>query len=114
MIIFSKFVFNIWLGEGVIEVNLVTLILVLLFVTFRMLYQSYGYVINGSGKLKAQMSITLLLAFVYIPLAILLGRFLGLYGVLIISALTQLVNYVWSQQQYKHIINKTGNKFWHE
>ena len=60
------------------------------------------------------MSITLLLAFVYIPLAILLGRFLGLYGVLIISALTQLVNYVWSQQQYKHIINKTGNKFWHE
>ena len=114
MVIFSENVFNIWLGEGVIKVRKITLILVLLFVTFRMLYQCYGYVINGSGKLKAQMSITFVLAVVYIPLAILLGRILGLYGILIISALTQLVNYIWSQQQYKHIINNTGNKFWHD
>ena len=114
MIVFSKFVFNIWLGKGVIEVNFGTLILVMLFVTFRMLYQSYGYVINASGKLKAQMSITLILAVLYIPLAILLGRFMGLYGILFISAITQLVNYVWAQLQYKHIINKTGKDFWHE
>jgi len=114
MVIFSKFVFNIWLGEGIIEVNIATLVLVLFFVAFRMLYQSYGYVINGSGKLKAQMMITLVLAVVYIPFALLLGRMMGLYGVLIISALTQLVNYLWSQKQYKHIINNTGKKFWHE
>lgn len=40
MIIFSKYVFNMWLGKGVIEVNILTLVLVLLFVIFRMLYQS--------------------------------------------------------------------------
>lgn len=114
MIIFSQIVFNVWLGEGVIEISKITLSLVLLFVTFRMLYQCYGYVINGSGKLKAQLTITFLLALLYIPAALLLGGEVGLYGVLIVSALTQLANFVWSKQQYKHIINGTGNRFWHE
>lgn len=114
MIIFSKYVFNMWLGKGVIEVNILTLVLVLLFVIFRMLYQSYGYVINGSGKLKAQMLLTLALAIIYIPLAIALGKIIGLYGVLFVSFMTQFFNFLWSQKQYKHIILKTGSKFWHE
>jgi O-antigen/teichoic acid export membrane protein len=114
MIVFSNFIFKIWLGEGIIKINHMTLILVLLFVLFRMLYQSYGYIINGSGKLKAQMSITLISAILYIPAALLLGGINGLYGVLLVSVGAQIINYIWAQKQFKHIINNTGGKFWHE
>lgn len=113
MIVFSEQVFKIWLGDEVINVNMITLVLVLVFVGFRMLYQSFGYIINGTGKLKAQMVITAISAFLYIPLAIFLGKIFGLYGILIVSALAQVVNFLWSQMQYKHIINKTGGDFWH-
>lgn len=114
MIFIAPIVFKIWLGEGVVEISNSTLLLVLLFVTFRMLYQCYGFVINGSGKLKAQMTITFALALLYIPSALMLGSVVGFYGVLIVSAITQLGNFIWSKQQFKHIINNTGNRFWHE
>lgn len=114
MIILSKPIFNLWLGKDVIDVSVSTLILTLLFVAFRMFYQTYGYVINGSGKLKAQIALTSILAILYIPLSIMFGKYWGLHGIILISAMTQFCNFLWSQRQYKFIINNTGKQFWHD
>jgi O-antigen/teichoic acid export membrane protein len=114
MILLSEFIFAIWIGKNTIAVNRTTLLLVLAFMLCKMLYQSYGFIINAYGRLKAQMIITSITALAYVPSAIILGNNLGLYGILAVSFLSQLINFLWSYIQYNHLVNKTGSKLWHK
>ena len=83
MVLASKFVYGIWLGKGTIDINYSTTSLILLYISFEMLYKVYGTIINGTGKVFAQIILTGVIAIIYIPLAILLGKLFGLSGVLI-------------------------------
>ena len=87
MVLASKFVYGIWLGKGTIDINYSTTSLILLYISFEMLYKVYGTIINGTGKVFAQIILTGVIAIIYIPLAILLGKLFGLSGVLIANAI---------------------------
>lgn len=64
MTIFSKQVYTLWLGKGAIDISYTTTGLVCLYVSFEMLYKVYGTIINGTGKVFAQMVITGFIAIV--------------------------------------------------
>lgn len=114
MVIFSKPVFNIWLGKGVIDIHYSTTALIMTYLSFQMLYKVYGTIINGIGKLFAQMIITSVIAIVYIPLAVVLGKSIGLAGVLVANNIVFLCNYLWSKLQYHKLITGTASRFWNE
>ena len=112
MTILSKQVYTLWLGKGAIDISYTTTGLICLCVSFEMLYKVYGIIINGTGKVFAQMVITGIIAICYVPLALLLGKILGLSGVLIANSLVFILNYLWSKIQCTKILNNTAYGFW--
>lgn len=117
MVIFSKQIYELWLGKASIEISYSTTFLVLLYLSFELLYKVYGTIINGMGKVYAQMIITSVIAICYMPLAIGLGRFLGIAGVLIANALVFFLNYIWSKIQCNKLLRTDSIErkgFWYK
>ena len=114
MVLASKFVYGIWLGKGTIDIYYSTTSLILLYISFEMLYKVYGTIINGTGKVFAQMILTGVIAIIYIPLAILLGKLFGLSGVLIANAIVFALNYLWSKVQCNNLISQTATGIWNK
>ena len=114
MVLASKFVYGMWLGRGSIDINYSTTSLILLYISFEMLYKVYGTIINGTGKVFAQIILTGIIAIIYIPLAIFLGNLCGLSGVLIANTIVFALNYVWSKLQCNKLINQTATGIWNK
>ena len=77
-----------------------------------MMYKVYGTIINGTGKVFAQMLITGLIAIIYLPMAIYMGKTFGLVGVLIANCLAFFLNFLWSKIQCTKILNGTARGIW--
>lgn len=114
MVLSSKFIYNLWLGQGVINIHYSTTALIMSYISFEMLYRVYGTIINGTGKVFAQMIITTLIAIVYIPLAVGFGNHLGLMGVLVANNIVFACNYLWSKIQYNQILSDKPRTFWNK
>lgn len=111
MVIFAPIAYRLWLGD-LIVVDYKILGLVLVYVFLSMLCGAYCSVINGIGKIKLQFYITVVESIVHIPLAILLGSWIGIYGVLISMCLVTVVNAVWEPIQIKKLLNKSAKGIW--
>lgn len=114
MLFVSKFIYGIWLGKDAIDISYSTTGLILLYISFEMLYKVYGTIINGTGKVFAQMILTGIIAIIYIPLALLLGCSWGLSGVLIANVIVFAVNYIWAKMQCNKLINQTATGIWNK
>lgn len=114
MVLASKLVYSIWLGRSSIDISYSTTGLIFLYISFEMLYKVYGTIINGTGKVFAQMILTGIIAIIYIPLAIFLGNLCGLSGVLIANAIVFALNYVWSKLQCNKLISQTATGIWNK
>lgn len=114
MLFVSKYIYGIWLGKDAIDISYSTTGLILLYISFEMLYKVYGTIINGTGKVFAQMIITGIIAIIYIPLALLLGSSWGLSGVLIANVIVFAINYIWAKMQCNKLINQTATGIWNK
>ena len=114
MLLLSQYIYKLWLGSGTITIPYTTTGLILLYTSFEMLYKIYGTIINGIGKVYAQMVITGIVAIVYIPLAYFLGSKFGLIGVLIANVIVFIINYIWSKVQCLMLINNTAKGIWNK
>lgn len=112
MLIASKQVYEIWLGNNELNINFSTSMLLYIYSIFMIMYGNYGYILNGIGKLQIQIYATLILAMAYIPAAIFAGRFWGLNGILLMFALSPMVNYIWSKIQFIKLINGSATGIW--
>ena len=114
MVLASKFVYGMWLGRGSIDISYSTTGLIFLYISFEMLYKVYGTIINGTGKVFAQMILTGIIAIIYIPLAIFLANLCGLSGVLIANVIVFALNYAWSKLQCNKLISQTATGIWNK
>lgn len=114
MLVVSNYVYSLWLGNGAIDISYYTTGLILLYISFEMLYKVYGTIINGTGKVFAQIIITGIISIIYIPMAIFLGKLFGLSGVLVSNAIVFVLNYAWSKIQCTKILNETAYGFWNK
>lgn len=112
MVVVSPFVYSFWLQNENVTILYSTTIIILLTEIFRMYYGNYGYIINGTGKLYAQLIISIFSAVVYIVLMILLGRLWGLTGILIVGLLLNIFNVCWSKYQFNVLMGDRPSKFW--
>lgn len=105
-------ILKIWLGNNDLDISYITISLLLLQSLFFIFYQCYGFILSGIGKLKVQMIFTSLLAVLYIPVSIALGKLMGLNGILIAFALNSALNIVWAKIQYDKLMNRTAKGIW--
>jgi O-antigen/teichoic acid export membrane protein len=113
LLVTSKFIYKVWLGNE-LNVNYSIIGLTLVYFIFNMLYASYGYILNGIGKIKLQMVVTSIVAILYIPLAIALSKRYGVEGVLISMIFVFIINSTWSRLQYGKIISGTATGIWNK
>jgi O-antigen/teichoic acid export membrane protein len=114
MLALSPVIYKLWLGDGNIHIAFTTSLLLFASEAFRMFYGNYGYIINGIGKLNAQLIITGAMTLIYLPVTLLLGKHWGLVGVLVMNALVNIVNFIWSKYQYKLILENKAKGFWNK
>ena len=114
MFLLSKYVYNLWLGADAITIPYTTTGLILIYTSFEMLYKVYGTIINGTGKVFAQIVITGIMALLYIPIAYLAGCYLGLIGVLLANVFVFMANYIWSKVQCTKLVNETAVGIWNK
>ena len=107
----SPIAYKVWLGEES-SVRVITTALLYLYSLAMMMYGSYGYILNGIGKLRVQLIATLALAILYVPISVCAGKIAGLTGILLVFFLTTLANYIWSKIQFKKLMNHTAVGVW--
>jgi O-antigen/teichoic acid export membrane protein len=111
--IFSNIFYKIWIGTAVSvpsSVNLTMLIYTLVSVFATML----STIINGMGKIKMQAYITVILAILNIPMAILFSRILhwGVIGIPIATTVCLTISSVFALIQSKKLLNKGAKGLW--
>lgn len=112
MLLASKPIYSIWLGKNTINIPYMITGLAFIACIFDILYRIYGTFINGMGKLYLQMIITSLIALVYIPMTVIMGKQFGLPGVLFSNVIVYFTNYLWAKVQCTKLVNQTAIGVW--
>jgi len=115
MMFLADKVYLLWIGS---EIRVPFLLTVLMGVNtiVQVFMQPFIMFINGTGKLKIQLYVGLILAFINIPLSILLAvnYNLGVAGVILATLITRSIEvFIYPPQVYK-IVNKKAKGIWNE
>ncbi len=112
MILLSKPIYRIWVGDGV-EISLSMTILVAIYILILSTSVRYSYVLNGVGALRLQLIMTLSASIVYIPLAVIICKISNSINMLIgIMCLVNLPGLIVNFIQYNKVINKKAIGIW--
>lgn len=111
LLLLAKHAYQIWLGD-VISINLHILVPMLIYNVIQMRWLLYGSILNGMGKIRLQLIITAIECLVHIPLAIYLGKAIGISGIILSMILMSFTNAIWPVIQYKKIINGKASGIW--
>lgn len=111
MFIFSNFIYELWVGKQII-VPLSISATIASYVIINGWNVIYSQFLNGTGKIKMQLYFALAGSLVNIPLAVFLGKNLGIYGVVLSTTLISIIIAVFSPIQYNKIINNRAYGIW--
>ena len=104
-----------WVGVDVVVPQLMTLSMALyvLLLTFNMIYVQF---INGVGKIKLQLIVSVIVIIVNVPLSIFLADYinLGSAGVIVAKSICLLIPMLLWRIQYIRLINGTATGIWNK
>ena len=115
MLIMANLFYLFWVGQEVsIPFNLS--IFMSIFVMLTIFTQPFTFFINGTGKIKIQLIIGVAMAFINIPISIILVKFFnfGVSGVILatIFVICSVLGLIFYPIQYYKIINKKAKGIW--
>jgi O-antigen/teichoic acid export membrane protein len=115
MLIFSKKIYIIWLGEN-INISYLLSGSWLLFFIIGIINGIYSNIINGFGKIKVQTYIYFLGMIINIPLSIFFAKKLnlGIEGVILATVICQSLHFIILPIQYKKLITKNAKGIWNK
>ena len=111
MIIGSPIVYKLWLGEKM-SIPFIMTLTVGIYVIIHSWDALQVMLINGIGTVKLQTYITLIGLIFNIPLALLLGRYIGAIGVVMSMTIINIVYATVFTIQVKKLINKNAKGIW--
>lgn len=111
MLLFSNVVYKFWVGKNIFIPLSVSLAMAS-YVIINAWNGIHSQFINGVGKIKLQLYIALASSLINIPLAIYLGRHLGIYGVVLSTSIISIIGAIVSPIQYNKIINNRARGIW--
>ena len=115
LIVLSDWFYNLWVGDKV-EVSFglsLAMALYALLITFNMIYASF---INGVGKIRLQVYMSIFTMIINIPLSIFFAKFLelGLSGIMLATCVSLLMQaIIWPIQYYK-VTNDRASGIWNK
>lgn len=108
LLVLSPFIYKIWLGDSVAVPF--TLSLAMSCYTIALIWQAmYVQFLNGINKIKLQLYLGIFCAVINIPLAVVLGKYLGLPGVTTANTIVFIIMGIAFSVQTKKIINGTAS-----
>ena len=109
----SPIVFRIWIGEKA-DVPVVMSLAVAIMMLLDMWIRIFDYFINGVGKIKIQMVLTICMAIIYIPLSYFFTKVcnFGALGVVLASIVSYAVSAIVSPIQARMILSGTAKGVW--
>jgi O-antigen/teichoic acid export membrane protein len=113
MLAFSDFIYRIWVGEK-IKVPFSLSAVIALYVIINGWGSIYSFFLNGVGKIKLQLYFSFFGALINIPLALFLGKHVGISGVILATCIIGFMSAVWSPIQYYKIINNKAKGIWNK
>lgn len=113
LILISPLVYKFWL-KNEITPNYIILLLLYIYMGLWTWYTLYRTFMNGTGKIKLQFYVTSIEAILHIPIAIVLSKWLGMYGLVITMIVWAGINSVWEPIQYKRILHNTARGIWNK
>jgi O-antigen/teichoic acid export membrane protein len=113
MFVFSTLIYKLWVGKE-IKVPISVSAVMAAYVVINGWCGIFSQFLNGVGKIKLQLYIGIIGAIINIPIAIFLGKHLGIYGVVLSTVILGSINAVWSPIQYMKIINNKATGIWNK
>lgn len=113
MVVISKFIYNIWIGDDV-QVPFIMTCMVGLYVSVYCWVNLNGTIIAGIGKLYISTIFLVIGMIVHIPFSYFLSTFCGVYGILISMISVNLMYGIVYSIQVNKILNKTAKWKWLE
>ena len=111
MLALSNWLYGIWIGDKV-EISFSISALVFLWIILKIWIIIYSHFFNGIAKIKLQLRLTIISSLIHVPLAIILGKAIGIEGVLISNILLAMVATVIYPIQFKKLINNKASGVW--
>jgi O-antigen/teichoic acid export membrane protein len=111
MLSISSFAFRIWVGKEVVVPGSICIVMAAYFIIY-VRNMTYIIFLNGIGKVRLQLYSSVAGMIINIPLAIFLGKRMGVAGVLLSSVILNGVNTIWTVIQYKKIISNKATGIW--
>lgn len=113
LLIISNVFYKIWIGDKVIIPF--SLSAVLAFYTVLNTYRTiFCYYLNGVGKIRVQLYLIAISGLLNIPLGILMGKWLGITGVILATTFLCIGCAVIEIYQYKRLINNNATGIWNK
>lgn len=111
MLLLSGFVYKWWVGKD-IAIQVSISVAMASYVIINAWNGIYSQFLNGVGKINLQLYTALAGTLVNIPLAIYLGKTLGIYGVVLSTTIISIMGAILSPMQYNKIIHKNARGIW--
>lgn len=111
MFVLSQPFYRLWIGTDVNVSSSLSLAVVIYFIIYN-LGNIYMYVINGIGTIRIQLITYIIIALIAWPLMIFACESLGLVGIVVIPALTMLVQAVLGKIQLTKLLSHSAHGVW--
>ncbi len=111
MLALSSFVYKFWVGKELLIPFSISAAMAS-YVIINAWNGIYSQFVNGVGKIKLQLYIALLGTLINIPLAVFLGKTVGIYGVVLSTTIISILGAIVSPIQYNKIINNRARGIW--
>lgn len=111
MFAISPFVYSIWIVDRA-EIPLIMTLVVSVFFVLQLWSSLNVIIINGTGHVTVQSYIAILTTVLHIPVAIILGKYIGWLGVLVSLILIYILYVCFSTYQIRLILNKKEYGIW--
>lgn len=111
IVLFSPLIIKLWVGDKVS----VPFILTLSIAIYTLIYcwdSLQVILINGTGKVKLQSYVIIVGLVLHIPLSLLLGRHIGIFGVIVSMSLINAIYACFFTIQIRKILNNTATGIW--
>lgn len=111
LVIVSPIVYKLWVGDKV-SIPFVLTIAIAIYTIIHCWDTLQVTLINGVGAVKLQSYVIMVGLIVHIPLSLLLGRYIGIYGVIISMCVINIIYASFFTTQIHKILNKTAFGIW--
>lgn len=114
LLLISKFVFHIWIGDR-LEIPVGLCIVLSIYFIGNLWSATYNCFVVGIGKAQLSMYISVFKIMLFLPIAILLIKSLGTIGIVVATIVVNtLPNIIFGYLQYKLVVNHKATGIWNK